>query len=282
MTLTRPGTLSEALAILADRPLPVIAGGTDFYPARQGRPLPGAALDLTGIAGFRGIARDSAGWRIGAATTWTDIARASLPPAFDALHAAAREVGSVQIQNAGTVAGNLCNASPAADGVPPLLVLDAVVECASVAGTRRIALADFLLGPRKTALLPGELVTAVLVPDPPPGARAAFRKLGSRRYLVISIAMAAVLVATDPRGRIDLVRIAVGACSPVARRLPALEAALIGQHLGPELAAFDLTDDMLAPLTPIDDVRASARYRRDGAAELVRRALADLAETPDG
>jgi CO/xanthine dehydrogenase FAD-binding subunit len=282
VTLSRPGTLADALRLLAEQPLPVIAGGTDFYPARQGRPLPESALDLCGIEGLHGIARDAAGWRIGAATTWTEIAKADLPPAFDALRAAAREVGSIQIQNAGTIAGNLCNASPAADGVPPLLALDAVVECASLAGTRRLALSDFLLGPRKTALLPGELVTAILVPDLPADARSAFHKLGSRRYLVISIAMVAVLIAPDADGRVAVARVAVGAASPVARRLPAVEAALIGRPLDPALAATPFGDAALAPLAPIDDVRASADYRRGAVLELVRRAIADLAGASDG
>ncbi len=282
MTLSRPGTLADALRLLAERPLPVIAGGTDFYPARQGRPLPEAALDLSGVAGLGGIARDGRGWRIGAATTWTGIAKADLPPAFDALRAAAREVGSIQIQNAGTIAGNLCNASPAADGVPPLLALDAVVECASCAGVRRLALSDFLLGPRKTALLPGELVTAILVPDLPAGARAAFCKLGSRRYLVISIAMVAVMIAPDADGRVAVARVAVGAASPVARRLPAVEAALIGRPLDPALSSTPFGDAALAPLAPIDDVRASAGYRRGAVLELVRRAIADLAGASDG
>ncbi|MCV2868008.1 xanthine dehydrogenase family protein subunit M [Defluviimonas sp. WL0002] len=282
MTLIRPGTVAEALAALARTPMPLIAGGTDFYPSRQGRPLPDNALDLTGIAGLRGIGHDGDGWRIGAATTWTDIAMADLPPAFDALRAAAREVGSVQIQNAGTIAGNLCNASPAADGVPPLLALDAVVECVSAAGIRRLALADFLLGPRKTALGPAEIVTALLFSDPPATERATFLKLGSRRYLVISIAMVAANVSTDAEGRVQTARIAVGACSPVARRLPAVEAALLGRdlHKGPD--SFEITPEMLSPLSPIDDVRAPARYRMEAVNEMIVRALGKIMESPHG
>ena len=104
------------------------------------------------------------GLRIGACTTWSAIRDAALPPAFDALRAAAAEVGGGQIQNAGTIGGNLCNASPAADGVPPLLALDAEVELASAAGTRRLPLAAFLRGPRRTDRRPGEMLTAVLIP----------------------------------------------------------------------------------------------------------------------
>src|SRR5690606_7295406 len=113
---------------------------TDILPARrQGQP-PGDILDVTRLPDLRGIARDPHGWRIGAATTWAEIAAAPLPPAFDALQQAAREVGAVQIQNAATIAGNICNASPAADGVPPLLVLEAEVELVSPAGRRRLML----------------------------------------------------------------------------------------------------------------------------------------------
>lgn len=114
----QPQTLEEALDALSGGAV-AIAGGTDVYPSVN-QP-PDALVDLTGLAELRGIARVSGGWRIGAATTWTEIARADLPCAFDGLRAAAREVGALQIQNVGTIGGNLCNASPAADGVPPLL-----------------------------------------------------------------------------------------------------------------------------------------------------------------
>ena len=157
----RPQSIAEAARLLASGSWAVLAGGTDLYPAHVGRQIPAPLLDITAIAGLRGIHRDDRGWTIGATTTWTDVVRADLPPLFAALKAAAREVGGVQIQNAGTVAGNLCNASPAADGVPPLLALDAEVELASLVGTRRISLADFLVGSRRTALRPDEILTAV-------------------------------------------------------------------------------------------------------------------------
>ena len=142
----------------------------------------------------------------------------------------------MQIQNAGTLAGNLCNASPAADGVPALLVLDAEVELASAAGTRRLALADFILGNRKTARRPGELVTAVRIPKASAAGRSHFVKLGARRYLVISIVMAAARLAVDEAGLVSEAAIAVGACSAVAQRLPALEAALLGEPADATLA----------------------------------------------
>jgi CO/xanthine dehydrogenase FAD-binding subunit len=202
--------------------------------------------------------------RFGAATTWSEIARAELPPAFDALKAAAREVGALQIQNRGTIAGNLCNASPAADGVPPLLALDAEVELASQRGVRRLPLARFIAGPRRTELAADEILTAVLCPAPPAGLRSTFLKLGSRRYLVISIVMVAVGLDID-RGAVRAARVAVGACSPVAMRLPAVERRLV--------SGAALTPEDFAELKPIDDLRASADYRRAAALTLTRRAV---------
>jgi len=208
--------------------------------------------------------------RIGAAATWTDVIRADLTPAFDALKQAAREVGSVQIQNAGTVAGNICNASPAADGVPPLLALDAQVELASAArGTRVVPVQNFITGVRETILAADELVTAIIVPRPPANMVSGFEKLGSRRYLVISIVMSAANIVLDPAGRIAEARVAVGSCSAVAQRLGKLEADLIGQ----DPSAVSLSNEHLAPLAPIDDVRGSAAYRIEAARHQIARAI---------
>src|SRR5882672_6711202 len=144
----RPRRLEEALTALA-RPHVVLAGGTDFYPARVGRAIGEDILDIGAIAALRGITADGSGWRLGATTTWSELLEADLPPLFDGLKQAAREVGGAQIQNAGTLAGNLCNASPAADGVPPLLALDAAVVLAGADGERVLPLDRFILGPRK-------------------------------------------------------------------------------------------------------------------------------------
>src|SRR5258707_2642457 len=179
----RPRHLEEALAALA-RPHAVLAGGTDFFPARVGQAIDEDVLDIGGIAALRGIMVDDSGWRLGATTTWSELIEADLPPLFDGLKQAAREIGGRQIQNAGTLAGNLCNASPAADGIPCLLALDAEIELVSAAGARRLALREFILGNRRTARRPTELLTAILVPRPAAPARSTFVKLGARRYLV--------------------------------------------------------------------------------------------------
>lgn len=268
----RPRTLADALAVL-DAESPVVAAGcTDLFPARPGPELIGTVLDITGIDEMTGISQHANGWRIGAAVTWSELLQADLPPAYDGLKQAAREVGAIQIQNMGTLGGNLCNASPAADGVPPLLTLGADVELVSRAGSRLVPLADFILGPRRTDLQNGELLTAVHLGKTE--GRSAFLKLGARRYLVISIVMAAVRIA-EKDGLVSEAALSVGACSPVAVRLPALEAALTGKPLA-VAADFD-TDLLSSALTPLSDIRADAAYRRHAAAELLRRALSSLA-----
>jgi CO/xanthine dehydrogenase FAD-binding subunit len=271
----RPPTLASALDHLRTDELTVVAGGTDFYPGRAGRAVAEAILDIGGIAELRGITEHADHWRIGATTTWTDLVDAPLPPLFDALVQAARDVGGVQIQNAGTLAGNLCNASPAADGVPPLLALDATVELRSLDTVSRVPLADFILGPRSTRLGPDQLVTAILVARPRHRATSRFAKLGARRYLVISIVSVAACLEVDADGRIARAGVAVGACSPVARRLPALEAALAG--LDPRCGLGDVvTAAHVAGLAPLDDVRATRGYRLDAARTLVARVLDEL------
>jgi len=246
-----------------------VAGCTDFYPSQPMGKRCRAILDLTRVNGLRGIAQSADGWRIGAATTWTDVIRAPLPAGFDGLKDAAREVGSVQIQNLGTLAGNLCNASPAADGVPPLLTLEAVVEIASKGGVRRVPLGEFITGVRSTALTPGEMVTALHIPEDAAQGTSAFLKLGSRKYLVISIAMVAVTLRLEG-GRIAQARVAVGACSPVARRLPDLETALAGASVD-DLPAMQAA--WFSALDPVSDVRGSVAYRLDSVTELCARAI---------
>lgn len=269
----RPRGLEEALQALT-RPFTVLAGGTDFYPARVGRLVTEDVLDIAGIAALRGISETDAGWRLGATTTWSELVEAPLPPLFDGLIQAAREVGGRQIQNTGTIAGNICNASPAADAVPALLALDAEVELARNGGTRRLPLASFIIGVRKTELQPGELVVALHVPRRRHEARSAFLKLGARRYLVISIAMASTLVEVE-NGKVVAARVAVGACSPVAQRLPALEQALVGAPADAQLGER-VEPGHLSPLSPIDDVRGSAGYRSDVALVLLRRLLSKV------
>lgn len=270
MSYSAPTALDEALAVLDAGNVSVIAGGTDWFPAQGDRPVKHAILDVSRISEFAGISRQPGGWRIGAAVTWSALIAADLPPCFDGLKAAAREVGSVQIQNTGTVVGNLTNASPAADGVPPLLTLNAQVEIVSRQGSRVVPLDQFVLGVRKTALGQGELVAALVIPDLDSSAQGAFLKLGSRKYLVISIAMVAVVVAVQD-GRVSDARIAVGACSAVAHRVPALEHALVGKPA--DACQSVVQAGHFTHLSPIADVRGSAEYRTQAVQDLCQRAL---------
>ena len=276
----RPSGLDEAVAALAAGApeagsWTILAGATDHYPARVGRPSFDDVLDLTAIEALRGIARSAdGGWRIGALTTWSEIAEANLPPMFDGLRAAALAVGGLQIQARATIGGNVCNASPAADGVPNLLALDAVVELQSSRGVRQVPIGEFIVGNRRTTARADELVSAILVPASIAGteARSSFVKLGSRAYLVISIAMVAAIVEVGTDGRIARARIAIGACSEVAQRLSGLEGDLVGRPATASTARI-VTAAHVDGLRPIDDVRGTADYRRDAASTTVRRAL---------
>ncbi|MEM9522524.1 MAG: FAD binding domain-containing protein [Pseudomonadota bacterium] len=269
MPYLRPRHLDDALAVLEQDGWRIAAGCTDVLPATAAKTLPGPTLDITGIEGLRGIGRGDDGWIIGATTTWTDVVRADLPPAFRGLQLAARAVGAMQIQNCGTVGGNLCNASPAADGVPPLLTLGAEVELRSTGGARRLALSEFITGPRRTGRHPTELMTAIHVPEHAAAGEGHFLKLGARDYLVISIAMCAVRLVVR-EGTVIEAALSVGACGPVATRLPKVEAALIGHAPDPANIA---DAEVFSALSPVSDIRADAAYRAAVAAEMLRRAV---------
>ncbi|WP_246479461.1 FAD binding domain-containing protein [Kaustia mangrovi] len=224
----RPSSIEETLSLLKRDSWRIVAGGTDFYPMQGDKPIRENVLDVSDLRDLREISVEGDHWRIGGLASWTDVIHHDLPRAFDGLKLAAREVGSIQIQNAGTVAGNLCNASPAADSVPPLLTLDASVELSSQDGRRTLPLGEFITGVRRTAMRPDEIVSAVLIPRAGDDAPGHFIKLGARVYLVISIVMVAAIVEPAGDGTVSRARVAVGSCSPVAQRLPALEAALAG------------------------------------------------------
>jgi len=273
MAVYIPSNLKDALDILRDPECIVISGGTDYFPALKRCNGVKKLVNLMSVPEIQGLKSERTGIRMGAALTWTQLIKSDLPPAFDALKTAGRQVGSLQIQNAATVVGNLCNASPAADGIPPLLALNAEVEIHSaMRGRRQVPLSEFVQGVRKTDRESDEIVTSVFVPNPPKGMQSVFSKLGSREYLVISIAMTALNVVLDKKGRVKDMRVAVGACSTVAQRLSLLE----NDARGKLLSEIDLSPDHLAVLSPIDDVRASAMYRRDAVLEQIRQAFFEV------
>jgi CO/xanthine dehydrogenase FAD-binding subunit len=271
----RPTDRTALVSALRQRDWRFLAGGTDYFPSIVGVEDTSDILDLTAIADFKEINETSEGWILGATTSWSKIISHEFPPLFNGLKHAAREVGGKQIQTSGTIAGNICNASPAADGVAALLALDAQVEILSAEGTRYLAIDEFVLGSRKTALELGEVVSSIHIPKPQnPNTRGYFYKLGSRKYLVISLVMVAGSLALRSDGTIVDVRIVVGACSEVACRLKSLENNLKGLHLSDNLTEL-LKIEHFATLNPIDDVRATKEYRIDAAYSLVRKMLSD-------
>jgi CO/xanthine dehydrogenase FAD-binding subunit len=271
----QPQNLMDAVSALSRPSLLhaiVVSGCTDVYPAHVGKALPHAMIDVSAIAEMRQIEIVNDEIRIGGAVTWTEIAEARLPPAFAALQCAAKQVGSIQVQNRGTIAGNICNASPAADGIPPLLVLDAEIELASASGLRRMPLSEFILGYRKTAIKPGEILSAIIVPQSVDSARTSFVKLGARKYLVISIVMVAAYILKNADGKVSDARVAIGSASEKALRLHHLESELKG--LKPDIKPSALLRrDHLSELKPIDDVRATSGYRHDAAMQLIAEAV---------
>jgi CO/xanthine dehydrogenase FAD-binding subunit len=273
---SRPATVQEALHELATGPCTVLAGGTDLYPAWGQYPPDRRLMDVSRIAALHGVTETETGWRIGAATPWATLWREPLAPELAALPQVARGVGGEQIQNLGTVGGNLCHASPAADGLPVWLALGAQAMVEGPRGARQLPVAAFVTGPRKVALAPDELLCALWVPRPVGRSASAFAKLGARRYLVISIASVAAQVVMNDQGLIQHARFAVGSCSAVAQALPALEQRLNGLPVA-ALNALIVTAQDLAPLTPMDDIRSAAKYRLSAVSTLVERMANTLA-----
>lgn len=273
--LLMPQTLPEALDMLADAPEAVpLAGGTNLIPdMRSGRNRPAVLVNLAALDELRGIRRDDGHIVVGGGATIAQLLRNPLIAA--PLAEAAAVMASPLVRNRATLAGNLVDGSPAADTVPPLLALDAEVELTSKSGARWLPLDEFLLGVRRTARRPDELLTAVRWPISAPNSKAAFYKIGLRKADAIAVASVAVLVEYGDDGRCEQARIALGSVSPRVIRARAAEAALRGQSLTDEAIA-EAARLAAEAINPIDDVRASAAYRRQVAGVLVRRLLTEV------
>jgi carbon-monoxide dehydrogenase medium subunit len=272
----KPGTLAEALALCAERGgARFIAGGTDLMIRIRGKEvLPTALISLRNIEELVGVTADRGGLRIGAATTIADLAsNAEIGARLPVLAQAARRVGGPAVRNAGTVGGNLCNASPCADTALPLLVLDARLAIASPRGAREIPLPDLFCGPRATCLAPDEIVTSVLVPAPSPGARATFLKKG-RVMMDLSVASVAVLLELDG-DTCSKARVAAGSVAPTPIRLPEVEALLAGRRLTDDVVAA-ASEAAMRGVSPITDVRSTAEYRRQIVGVYLKRAASGL------
>ena len=255
MDVLTPTTLDEALRLKAEHPdaMP-IQGGTDVMVALNfDRERPATMLNLNEVTELNGFSRENGSLRLGSALTFAEIEHGALRDLVPALAEASRTVGSPQIRNRGTVGGNLGMASPAGDSIPPLVVEAAEVECASVRGTRRLPVVDFVTGVKRNALEPDELITAVwLTPSMDPQT---FMKVGPRNAMVIAVVSLAVSAG-------DELRASIGSAAP----RPMLVTA-------PRSESATFAEQVAAAASPIDDVRGTARYRRHALRVLAQRAL---------
>ena len=278
-----PRSLADALRVLAQGPATVLAGGTDLMPqSRAGRVrFAPTLLNIQGIAELRGVASSAEGVEIGALTTISSLLEDPLiRDAAPVLHTACDHFASSQIRNAATLGGNICNASPAGDTLVPLLVLGASVVLASAGPEgvvkRRLPLAEFLVGPGRTARRADELLVAVHAPRPPAGWVDRYLKFGTRPALDIS-AIALAVGGSLRNGRLEDARVAFGAVAPTAIRASATERVLSEGPL--DSARIDRAVEAAeAEIRPISDVRASDWYRRELVHNLLRRVLNDVCE----
>lgn len=272
----RPGSLEEALELLSKygEDARVLAGGTDLLlDMKIGRYRPKYVIDIGHISELRYITDSGGALRIGALTTIQDLLESPLVAERAPLIAmAAERFAYWQIRNAATIGGNLCNASPAADMAPPLLVYEAAIRARSSRGERLIPITEFFLGPRRTAMRPDELLVEVVVPySQLSGAGFAYAKIGRRAGHDISlVAVAVALKLAD--GVIDDARIALNSVAPTPVRAKSVEGALIGRAASPELFE-EASKLVINDISPISDVRAPAEYRSYMSRLLVRELL---------
>ncbi|AXF25756.1 molybdopterin dehydrogenase [Burkholderia pyrrocinia] len=258
MNYLRANTIEEVLDGLAAQPRPrIVCGATDVFADIGLVPARSAWVDISRVDALHGIEQRDGVARIGAASTWEAIARTAWLPV--ALTEAAASVGPRQIRVQGTIGGNVCHASPVADGIPALLALDARVELASMRGVRCLPLADFLLGSRQTALHADELLVAILFAQPRAQDRTSFVKCTNRDGAAIAVVSAAAHLRVCADGTVETATVAIGGATGVALRIRSLEAALAGRRR--EDLASVIEAAPLAELSPIDDCRATALHR---------------------
>jgi xanthine dehydrogenase small subunit len=261
-TVHSPGTIEEAFRLLDNRPhaITVIAGGTDLMVLMNARKLNAREfLDIWGVDELRGITDDGASLRIGSLTTYTQLIKSSLVQEYaPALVAASRTIGAVQIQNRGTIGGNIVNASPAGDSLPVLAAADAQIEVGSLRGKRQVPLNQFYTAYRQTVLQPDELVL----------------KVGTRRAQAISKVVLSAR-ARSMGGRLESVRIGVGSVAPTVIRARDTEALLSGRPLTPVLIE-QARREIAQEVSPITDLRSTEHYRRAVTANVLARLLHQL------
>jgi CO/xanthine dehydrogenase FAD-binding subunit len=274
----RPKGMDEALDLLAEAnngDVKVYAGGTDVIPRLKSRLIqtPKVLIDLKGIPELDYIQYDEKdGLRIGALATISSVAHSpQVREDFGILSQAAGSIASTQVQNRGTIVGNICNAVPSADSAPALLCLGAKLSCVNRGGERIIDMEDFFTGPNQTALNPDELVKEIRIPSMPLQGKGVYIKLSPRRRMDLAVVGVGVMVVQD-KGLIQEVRIALGAVAPTPMRAKKAEDVLRGQEARDD-TVVKAAETASAESEPIDDHRASAEYRRMMVKALVKRAI---------
>lgn len=268
-----PRKMDELWAMLADRPdAALMAGGTDLLVRiRKGLEQPDAVVCLEGLPELRSIRVEHGRLCIGACATHqacldSPMVRGHAPILARALG----HLGGPQIRNMGTLGGNICTASPAGDSLPPLYALEAEIILRSRDTERRLPVADFMLGPGRTALRPGEILSHVRIPLAGNFQIQHFEKVGQRRALAIAVVSLAALISTGPRGIVQEARLALGSVGPTVIRAREAETALVGRKLSPS-ALNQAARLVRAAVSPMDDIRATAGYRRQVAGNLLLR-----------
>ncbi len=276
--LIRPRNLDAALAAMAGGNATPLAGGTDLLVRiKKGLLEPEKVVDLSALEELGGIREDGEQIVIGPLITHGEVMESDLANRYlPVLVQGCATVGSPQVRNMGTLGGNIVNASPAADSIPPLIVLEAGVILQSLAGKREMRLEEFIIGPGKTQLRAGEVLTGIVVNKMPAGERSLYRKLGQRKALAISIASVAVRMEFDlATGMCSNPRIAFGAAVPAIRRVKDLESLLCQRKLD-ERGIREIAEQAKEFCAPISDIRASAEYRRAMCGSLLYEVLYEL------
>jgi carbon-monoxide dehydrogenase medium subunit len=258
-----PETVEQAIALLAGDPAArPLAGGTDLIvQMKSGRTTPSAIVDLKRIGGLIGVRAHQGGFAIGAATPCTSLKKdKALAAAWPGVVEAANLIGSVQVRNRATMAGNLCNASPAADSVPALIAAGATCLVAGPNGEREIAAVDIPQGPGRTALAPGEFVVEIRLPPRPEGGGDAYLRAIPRTEMDIAVVGVGAALVLDASGTCTSARIALGAVAPTALLVKDAGAALVGTKLD-DVAITRMIEAVRAACQPIDDKRGSIEYR---------------------
>ena len=274
MRVLRANNVSEAIRMQKETNGYFLAGGTySMVEINSERFDPECLIDLSLCPELYGVREEEAAVHIGALTTFTELEKSELIGSlFPALQKAAAEVGGPQVRNRGTVGGNICAASPAADAAPPLLALDAEIVAVGVNGERRIPITELFLAPKKTCLTADEVVTEIILPKT--GSRSGFIKVGKRNALAVSsINMAVAAVVKD--GKLSDVRVAAGSCAPTPRLCPRTAACLLAGGLN---AVNEAQEILMEEISPIDDRWATAEYRRMVAKNMLKALMNEMME----